>query len=168
VVMSSSRRGSDIWRTGLGKRFWTGKDPGHSQGNTAAPKQSWRQRKQRGAVMRKQHGGAAGSPRGSPKNVFGGGTRVVWRSQVGDLCQLPVITRQAPCYAVEHPSSPYRSGHRARCHEAGSVHLVSSASPQAGIHGTSLTHGVPGSPAQPSEGYSTLPHWPGYGEHSTR
>ena len=27
-----------------------------------------------------------------PKNVLGGGTRVVWLSQVGDLSQLPVLT----------------------------------------------------------------------------
>ena len=33
-----------------------------------------------------------GGPRGSPKNVLGGGTRGMWRSQVGDLRQLPVLT----------------------------------------------------------------------------
>jgi hypothetical protein len=35
-----------------------------------------------------------GSPRGSPKNFLGGGTQGVWRSQVGDLRQLPVLTRE--------------------------------------------------------------------------
>ena len=44
--------------------------------------------------MRRQHGdgGAARSPSGSPKNVLGEGTWGVWRSQVGDLRQLPVLT----------------------------------------------------------------------------
>ena len=57
---------------------------------------------------------------------------------------------------------------RARVGIEPGTNLVSSASPRAGVHGNSLTHGVPGSPAQPSAGYSTSPHWPGYGEHSTR
>ena len=48
--------------------------------------------------MRRQHGSAAGSPRGSPKNVLGVGTWGVWRSQVGDLRQLPMLTveREGP------------------------------------------------------------------------
>ena len=48
--------------------------------------------------MRRQHGSVVGSPRGSPKNVLGGGTRGVWLSQEGDLSQLPVLTveREGP------------------------------------------------------------------------
>jgi hypothetical protein len=60
VTGSSNSRSSDTWRDRLGRRFWMAKDPGHSQGNIAVPKQSCRQRKQRGTGMRRQHGSAAG------------------------------------------------------------------------------------------------------------
>ncbi|KAM9412853.1 uncharacterized protein ACWYII_024941 [Salvelinus alpinus] len=49
-------------RIGHGKRSWTVKDPGQSQWSVAAPKRSWRQRKRRGDVMRRQHGSKAGGP----------------------------------------------------------------------------------------------------------
>jgi hypothetical protein len=68
VVMGSS----DLQTPGNGRRFWTAKDPGHRLGNIAGPRQSWRQRKPRGSGMRRQHGSAVGSLRGSLKNVLEG------------------------------------------------------------------------------------------------
>ena len=53
-------------------------------------------------------------------------------------------TGQALCYAVVRKVCPVRPGYierRAKCHEAGSTHLVPSASPWAGLHGTSLALG---------------------------
>ena len=64
-------RSSGFKTPGLGRRSWMARDPGYSRENIATPSQSWRQRKPRGGVMFRQLGSAAGSPRGSPKNVLG-------------------------------------------------------------------------------------------------
>uniref|UniRef100_A0AAZ3RKC4 BHLH domain-containing protein n=1 Tax=Oncorhynchus tshawytscha TaxID=74940 RepID=A0AAZ3RKC4_ONCTS len=65
-------RSSDHRTSGLGRRYWTEKDPGHSLVNIDAPKKNWRRRKRRGAGMKRQHGDADGSPRVGPKNLLGG------------------------------------------------------------------------------------------------
>ncbi|KAM9473759.1 uncharacterized protein ACWYII_008391 [Salvelinus alpinus] len=46
-------RGSDIWRNGHGRRYWTARDPGDRLGNIAAPKKNWRQLKLSGGDMRR-------------------------------------------------------------------------------------------------------------------
>uniref|UniRef100_A0AAZ3QAF6 Fibrosin-1-like protein n=1 Tax=Oncorhynchus tshawytscha TaxID=74940 RepID=A0AAZ3QAF6_ONCTS len=74
VVTGSGSR-SSTRRNGHGRTSWMEKDPGHSQENIATPKKSWRQRRRRGTGMRRQHGGADGSPRVSPKNLLEGAHR---------------------------------------------------------------------------------------------
>jgi hypothetical protein len=93
VVTGSGTR-SSARRNGHGRTSWTVKDPGHSQETIAAPKKSWRQQRQRGAGMRKQRGGADGSPRVSPNFLC--------------LPEGKRETGQAPCYAVERMVSPVR------------------------------------------------------------
>ena len=58
----------------------------------------WRQPGERrqqvkGASALREHGWQ-GSPRSSPKNVLGGGTRGVWLNQVGNLSQLPMLNME--------------------------------------------------------------------------
>ena len=83
-------------------------------------------------------------------------------------------TGQAPCYAVVRTVSPVRVHSPVRYIPAPRIGLarvgieLGSMSPRAGVHGTILKHGVPGSRAQPSAGYSTSPHWQGDREYSTR
>ena len=69
-------RSSDHRTSGLGRRYWTEKDPGHSLVNIDTQKKNWRRRKRRGAGMKRQHGDADGSPRVSPKNVDRKSTRL--------------------------------------------------------------------------------------------
>ena len=159
----------------------------------------------RGGGMRRQHGNAVGSPRGSLPKLLGWHTGSVAKSGRRPT-PIPCAYRgergrctgQAPCYAMRCTVSPVRRHSPVRYIAAprigrarvgikpgamnpaqriwSPVHLLgpvymSPALPMVSPGRrtcTSLTHGVPGSPAQPSAGYSTSPHWPGYGEHSTR
>ena len=63
--------------------------------------------------MRRQHGGAAGSLRGSPKNVLGGHTGSVAKAgrrpaPTSHAYRRERGTGQAPCYAVRRTVSPVR------------------------------------------------------------
>ena len=57
------------------ERFWTAKDPGLSQGNIAVLKQSWRQRKQRGAGNEEAARQRGWKSERQPQKFVGGGTR---------------------------------------------------------------------------------------------
>jgi hypothetical protein len=48
--------------SGLGRRSWTVEDLGLNQGNIAVQRRSWKQRRLRGAGMRRQRDDAVGSP----------------------------------------------------------------------------------------------------------
>jgi hypothetical protein len=71
---------SAIWRNGHGRRYWKARDPGHRLGSIAVHRRNWRQLR------------LSGKPERHPQKCIGGGTWGVWQSQVGDLCQLPVLT----------------------------------------------------------------------------
>ena len=75
---------------GLGRKSWTGKDPGGRLGNIAVRKRNCKELKLSDGDMRRLTSEAG--TRGSPPFSLVGGTRGVWQSQDSDLGQLPVLT----------------------------------------------------------------------------